>query len=176
MLASFVLWTKVVTGMHTTELLSRLTTALEPEAEAHGFELVAIEQSGGRGMPVLRVLLDREEGLDLDAVASANEWVSAILDAAEPFSHPYMLEVSSPGVDRPLTKPADFTRFAGQTVSIKAHVAEKRSSWTGELVGMQGDDVILTVDGERVAIGLDTIQKARLKGVVDFGRRREQSA
>jgi ribosome maturation factor RimP len=162
--------------MQTTELLSRLTTALEPEASAHGFELVAIEQAGGRGTPILRVLLDREEGLDLDAVASANAWVSEILDAEEPFAHPYTLEVSSPGIDRPLTKREDFARFVGQTVSLKAQADEKRKSWTGELVGIEGDDVILLLDGERANIPYESIQKARLKGVVDFGKGREQSA
>ncbi len=162
--------------MQKTELIDRLTEALEPEAAARGLELVAIEQVGGRGMPVLRVLLDSDQGIDIDAIASANAWVSAIIDEAEPFSHPYTLEVSSPGIDRPLTKRGDFTRFIGQTVTIKAKGYEKRTSWTGELLGMEGDDVILTADGRRVAIAYDTISKARLKGVVDFGRRKEQSA
>jgi ribosome maturation factor RimP len=162
--------------MQRTELIERLTEALQPEAAARGLELVAVEQAGGRGMPVLRVLLDSDEGIDLDAIASANAWVSAIIDEAEPFSHPYTLEVSSPGIDRPLTKRGDFTRFVGQTITIKAKGAEKRTSWTGELLGMEGDDVILAVDGRRAAIAYDTISKARLKGVVDFGRRKEQSA
>jgi ribosome maturation factor RimP len=160
--------------MQKTELVSRLTEALEPQAEIHGFDLVAVEQSGGRGMPVLRVLLDRGTGLDLDTVASANEWVSATIEAAEPFSHPYTLEVSSPGVDRPLTKREDFERFAGQTVNLKVETDGKRKSWTGEIVGMQGDDVVLSVDGQNVTVGYGTIQKARLKGVVDFGKGREQ--
>jgi ribosome maturation factor RimP len=163
-------------GVTTTELLEQLTAVLEPEAAVHGFELVAVEQSGGRGMPILRVLLDREEGLDLDAIARANEWVSALIDQQQPFSHPFTLEVSSPGVDRPLTKREDFTRFSGQTVNLKALVAEKRKSWTGELVGMEGDDVVLTVDGQRTAIAYETILKARLKGVVDFGKGRERSS
>lgn len=162
--------------MQTTELLTRLTTALEPEATAHGFELVAIEQAGGRGTPILRVLLDREGGLDCDTIASANEWVSAVLDAEDPFEHAYTLEVSSPGIDRPLTKREDFARFVGDTVNLKVTSAEKRKSWTGELVGMEGDDVVLLVDGERTLIPYETIQKARLKGVVDFGKGREQSA
>ena len=162
--------------MQKTELVARLTEALAPEAEVHGFELVAVEQVGGRGVPVLRVLLDGEDGITLDEVASANEWVSAVIDAAEPFSHPYTLEVSSPGIDRPLTKREDFKRFAGQVVNLKVEAAEKRKSWTGAIVGVEGDTLVLDVDGEHVEVGFETIQKARLKGVVDFGKGREQSA
>jgi ribosome maturation factor RimP len=161
--------------MQTTELLARLTKALEPEATAHGFELVAIEQAGGRGTPILRVLLDREDGLDLDAISSASGWVSECLDAQDPFTHPYTLEVSSPGIDRPLTKREDFTRFTGETVNLKVESADKRKSWTGVLLGIEGDSVALDVDGERTLIPYDSIQKARLKGVVDFGKGREQS-
>ena len=161
--------------MQTTELLKRLAGALEPEATAHGFELVTIEQAGGRGTPILRVLLDREDGLDLDAIASASAWVSECLDAQEPFAHPYTLEVSSPGIDRPLTKREDFSRFVGETVSLKAEAADKRKSWTGVLLGIEGESVALDVDGERTLIPYDSIQKARLKGVVDFGKGREQS-
>ncbi len=157
----------------TTDLAARLTELLDPEATAHGFELVAVEQAGGRGTPVIRVLLDREGGLDLDAVASANAWVSELLEAADPIHGPYTLEVSSPGIDRPLTKRADYARFAGETVNLKTHVADKRKSWTGVLIGMEGDDVVLDVDGERVAVAFDTITKARLKGVVDFGQGRK---
>jgi ribosome maturation factor RimP len=64
----------------------------------------------------------------------------------------------------------------GETVNLKVEVAEKRRSFTGELVGVEGDHVVLVVDGERVTAQFDTIQKARLKGVVDFGKGREQSA
>lgn len=158
--------------MQQTELVRRLTEALVPEAEARGVELVAVEQAGGRGTPVLRVLLDREGGIDLDAIAGANSWVSAVIDREDPFAHPYTLEISSPGIDRPLTRRDDFSRFAGEEVALKTHGAQKRSSWTGELLGMEGDDVVLTVEGERVAIPYDSIVKARLKGVVDFGKER----
>ena len=160
--------------MHQTDVIARLTEALEPEAEARGLELVAVEQSGGRGMPVLRVLLDCEGGINLDAVAAANEWVAAVVDAEEPFSHPFTLEVSSPGIDRPLTKRSDFERFTGEMVTVKAEGPQSRHTWTGTLVGLQGDDVVMTVDGSDVHVPFETIQKARLKGVVDFGKERGQ--
>ncbi len=160
--------------MRTTELVTRLTEVLEPEAQARGLELVAVEQAGGKGVPVLRVLLDSEDGINLDAVAAANEWVCAAIDAEAPFSQPYTLEVSSPGIDRPLTKRSDFDRFSGETVNVKAGGDQSRHSWTGTLVGLQGDDVVLTVDEAEVRVPFETIQKARLKGVVDFGKGRGQ--
>ena len=102
--------------------------------------------------------------------------MSAVVEADDPFARPYTLEISSPGIDRPLTKRDDFTRFIGQTVTMKVEAAEKRKSWTGILEGVEGDDIVLCVDGENVAVAYETIQKARLKGAVDFGKGREQSA
>ncbi len=154
------------------DVVGRVTALLEPAAADNGYELVAVELAGGKGTPIVRVLLDREDGITLDAIAEANTWISAVLDAEEPFSGPYTLEVSSPGVDRPLVKRADFERFAGENVHIKTSTGEKRRSWHGVLLGMEGDDVVLEVEGERVKIAYETVQKARLKGVVDFGRER----
>ena len=155
-------------------LLTQLTELLEPEASAHGFELVAVEIVGGRGTQVIRVLLERNEGTDLDAIGSASRWVSDLLDQTDPISAPYVLEVSSPGIDRPLIKRSDFSRFAGETVRMKVLRGEKRASVNGVLVGIEGDDVTVDVDGERVCVPYETIQKARLKGVVDFGNGRGQ--
>lgn len=160
--------------MTTTDLAASLTELLEPEAEARGFELVAVELAGGRGTQVIRVLLDREEGTDLDAIGSASRWVSDLLDSADPISGPYTLEVSSPGVDRPLTKLRDFERFSGSEVRMKVVRGEKRASVNGVLAGVEGDDVVVDTGGEHVRVPFVTIQKARLKGVVDFGKGRGQ--
>jgi len=154
--------------MSTGDVATRLYDALEPEAQARGLELVAVEQAGGRGMPVIRVLLDREGGIDLDAVSAANSWVSAIIDAEDPFASPYTLEVSSPGVDRPLTKLADFARFTGEVATLKVAGAGPRTAWTGEIVTVEDDNVVISVDGEPVSVPYSSIVKARLKGVVDF--------
>jgi len=159
--------------MAITDLAKRLEELLEPIAEKNGFELVAVEQAGGRKAPVIRVLLDREGGVNLDAICEANRWVTEAIDEADPFSSPYMLEVSSPGVDRPLRKRVDFERFSGEAVTVKAKPSgEKRSTWTGTLVGLEGDDVVLEIDGEQVRVPYESVQKARLKGVVSFNRER----
>ena len=155
--------------MAATDIARTLTELLEPLAGSHGFELVAVEQTGGRRSPIIRVLLDREDGLDLDAICSANRWVSDAIDSANPVMGPYTLEVSSPGVDRPLRTREHYQRFAGETVTLKTKPhGGSRSTWTGMLRGIDGDDVILEVEGETVRIPFDSVQKARLKGVISF--------
>jgi ribosome maturation factor RimP len=157
--------------MAVTDLARTITELLEPLAGSHGFELVAVEQAGGRRTPIIRVLLDREDGIDLDAICSANAWVSDAIDAANPVSGPYTLEVSSPGVDRPLRTREHFARFAGETVTVKAKPKSgARSTWTGVLKGLEGDDIVMDVEGEMILIPFDSVQKARLKGVVSFNR------
>ncbi len=158
------------------DLVEKLTELLEPLAVEQGVELVAVEQSGGHKSTVIRVLLDCEDGLDIDAICEANNWVSDALDEADPIAGPFVLEVSSPGVDRPLRTREHFERFAGETVSIKTTAqSPARSSWSGTLVGLEGDDVVLAVDDEHVRIPLDTVHKARLKGVVSFNPERGAS-
>jgi len=159
-----------------TELVDALVHLLEPAAESHGFELVAVEQSGGRHTPVVRVLLDREGGLDIDAICEANGWVGELLDEADPIGGPYTLEVSSPGIDRPLRKLSDFDRFAGSTVTLKIKAEHgARSAWTGTLIGTQGESVLIESEGEQVAVAHSEIVKARLKGVVSFDRERAET-
>jgi ribosome maturation factor RimP len=153
------------------ELALRVEELLEPEASANGFELVAVEQAGGRHVPVIRVLLDREGGVTIDDLASANEWVSAVLDESDAISGPYTLEVSSPGIDRPLRRPSDYERFAGETATVKVRARDHgRNTWTGKIERVEGDTVVLDVEGESVAVPFNDILKARLKGVVDFGK------
>lgn len=155
--------------MATTDTARTLIELLEPIAEQRGFELVTVEQAGGRRSPVIRVLLDREDGLDIDAICSANTWVSEAIDEADPIAGPYTLEVSSPGVDRPLRTREHYARFAGETVTIKSKPEPgSRTAWTGTLLGMEGDDVVIDVSGERELIPFDSVQKARLKGAVSF--------
>lgn len=154
------------------ELATQLIELLEPLAQSNGLELVTVEVTGGRKSPIVRVLLDTEEGIDIDAIHAASHWVEEALDEADPVSGTYTLEVSSPGIDRPLRKLADFTRFAGETVSVKAKpVPGTRTAWTGVLSGVEGDDVVIDVDGETVHVPFVSIVKARIKGVISFDQK-----
>jgi len=155
--------------MPATELVGKLERALEAEAAKHGLELVAVEQAGGRHQPVIRVLIDREGGIDIDAIAESNSWISEVLDSETGLPGPYVLEVSSPGIDRPLKKPADFERFAGETATVKTRTSGGRATYTGRIAGVESDGIVLeTEDGEH-RVAYDNIAKARLKGRVDFG-------
>ncbi len=150
---------------------------LEPEAERHGFELVAVEQAGGRGTPVVRVLLDREGGIDLDAIAEANAGSRRSSSTRTAFTHAYTLEVSSPGIDRPLTKREDFARFVGETVQLRV-ATRPRGASRGRAISSASRATTSSCSSRRRARRIpydDHHVKARLKGVVDFGKGREQS-
>ena len=114
--------------------------------------------------------LDKDGGLDLDAIARANTWISNALDSEESILHgAYTLEVSSPGIDRPLRKLADFERFAGGKITLKTVPAEGRRTYTGTLTGVESGEVVLeTDDGQTVHIPHGAISKAHLHGDVDF--------
>lgn len=151
------------------ELTERLERALDAEAKSHGLELVAVEQTGGRRQPVIRVLLDRENGIDIDTIAESNRWVSEIVDAEPGVTGPYVLEVSSPGIDRPLRGRADFERFNGETATVKMRTALGRAVFTGRIAGANATGVVLESDDGEHRIEYDDIAKARLRGAVDFG-------
>jgi len=155
--------------MENASLAERLETLLAPVAEEHGLELVAVETAGSAGHPIVRVFLDREGGIGLDVVAQASTWVSDTLEAADPIEGAYTLEVSSPGIDRPLRKLQDYERFMGQVAVVKTRPIDGRSSFTGRIAGVSDESIEIDADDEIVAIPLTVIKKAHLKGEVDFG-------
>ncbi len=146
-----------------------LLEAMEPRAASEGVEIVTVEIAGAKRAPTIRVFIDAEGGVSFDELARTQAWVGELMDEIDPFPGAYMLEVSSPGIDRPLRTPEHFQRFVGETASVKTRgPVDGRSSFTGELLGFADGAVQLKVDGEVVAIPYDTIKRARLKGSVDF--------
>lgn len=149
-------------------LVATLTEALEPLAASKGFELVAVEVAGSAGRPTVRVFLDRPGGIDLDAITEANGFVSPVIDDLVPGA--YTLEVSSPGIERPLVKLADFERFAGEEASVRTgRPIEGRSNFTGRITAVEGDTIVLDVDGTTYRIPHESVSKARLRAEIDFG-------
>jgi len=149
-------------------LVNELIALLEPLAQDNGLELVTVEVSGGQRHQTVRVFLDREGGIDIDAIASSNDWVSEALDSVSRLNGAYTLEVSSPGIERVLRKRDDFVRFAGEQVTIHVlRTIDGRSRFTGQLIGLQGDDVVVVYEGQEHRVPFDAIERARLKA--DFG-------
>ena len=146
-----------------------LLSALEPLAASHGVEIVTIEIVGPKKAPTIRIYIDTDHGVSFDELAGAQSWINDTLDAIDPFPGAYTLEVSSPGIDRPLRTAEHFERFAGETASVQTLAPhEGRSRFTGEIVGLRGETLRLMVDGVEVEIPLEGIKSARLKGRVDF--------
>jgi len=130
-----------------------------------GYELVGVEylSQGRSGGSVLRIYIDSPDGIVLDDCSRVSHQVSGILDVEDPIEENYSLEVSSPGLDRPLFGRRDFERFTGSLVSLKlrAKISGQRR-FKGELQGIEEDDVLLAVDGEIFRLPLDQIDKAKL--------------
>ncbi len=130
--------------------------------EAMGFELVRVKTSGGR-VKTLQVMVERGDGsLSVEDCAEVSRTLSTFLDAEDPVQGDYVLEVSSPGIDRPLVKRADFERFAGHEAKIKLRQPlEGRKRFVGALLGVEGDNVTLTLR-ERSGTPGQTIQRLPL--------------
>ena len=149
--------------------VDRIETALEPVAASNGLELVAVELAGAKHKPIVRVYLDKEDGITLDEVAEANAWVGEALDALGEPAGPYTLEVSSPGIERPLRKAADFQRFAGSRAEVRTFAArDGRKQYTGTISSADAEAVTLDVDGAEVRLAYDDVSKARLTVDIDF--------
>lgn len=146
---------------------SALRVRLASGVEALGFELVEAELSGGRHHRTLRVYIDRPEGVTVDDCAAVSRQLSAILDVEDPITGSYTLEVSSPGLDRPLVTPADFRRFQGAMIKVRLlNALDGRRNFTGRLLETTPESVVMQVDQERFNLPLAAIERARLVPVI----------
>ena len=140
-----------------------LKKLLEPTIERLGFELTDLEvRLGGKG-GLLRITIDKPEGIDLDDCEKASLAVSALLDIENPVADNYNLEVSSPGLDRKLTKLEHFQRFEGETlkVTMRFPIAGRRR-FRGTLVPSDNENIVVEVDGESHSLPLAALDTARL--------------
>ncbi len=136
---------------------------IEPGVEALGFELVDVQLGGSGRSRVLRVYIDVPGGVTVDDCAEVSEQLSAILDVEDPIRERYRLEVSSPGLDRPLVRPKDFRRFSGETVKLRLRRPRAgQRNFRGRLLGITDGNVVLDLGEETVDFGLEDIEKARL--------------
>ena len=150
-------------GLGDSMTAQELARILEPAIEALGYELADLEvKIGGRG-GVVRVFIDHADGIGLDDCEKVSMAVSALLDVEDPLPGQYNLEVSSPGLDRKLTKAEHFQRFEGETLKVSMRFPiEGRKRFRGTLVSSDDENIVVEVDGESYSLPLATIDTARL--------------
>lgn len=142
----------------------KLVELVRKVVEPMGYELVGVEHVTGQGRAgLLRVYIDKEEGITLDDCEKVSHQLSGTLDVEDPIAGEYSLEISSPGLDRPLFELSQYERFVGQKVSIRlTHNLEGRRRFKGVLKGIEGGDVLIEMDGETYVLPFDLIDTARL--------------
>lgn len=143
-------------------LETKLTILIEGPVQAMGFELVGIEFIRAR-QSTLRIYIDSQDGITVDDCADVSRQVSAVLDVEDPIDLPYNLEVSSPGLERPLFRIEHYQRVIGEEVSLMLRIgSQNRRRWQGIIKAIEGEMITVTVDGTDVVFALSNIQKANL--------------
>ena len=143
---------------------AQLQQLIEPAVESLGYELVGVEYRGGATNGLLRIYIDHEDGITVDDCQKVSHQLSGLLDVEDPIQGHYALEVSSPGLDRPLVRPEDFRKRVGATVKLKLRRPDEagRRNFTGSLMEATDDGVVVEVDKERFSLPYTAIERARL--------------
>jgi len=140
-----------------------LRKLLEPTIEKMGYELIDLELQLGGKSGAVRLFIDHPEGIGLDDCEKVSRVISALLDVEDPLPGHYNLEVSSPGLDRKLTKIEHFQRFAGEIVKVKTRFpVGGRKRFRGTLLSSDDETIVVEVDGESHTLPMATIDSARL--------------
>jgi len=138
-----------------------------PAIEKNNFELVDVEYKKEGNNWYLRVYIDKEGGVSLDDCQIISEYLSEKLDEVDPIENSYILEVSSPGIDRPLKTQRDFDKFKGSLVEVSLYQPiDKKKKYEGELVGLINDKVVIMDNGERKEFDINDI--SLVKPVIKF--------
>jgi len=144
-------------------LEERLTEMLAPSVEDLGYELVGVEYVRAGKHSTLRVYIDQEEGILVDDCAAVSRQVSAIMDVEDPITNEYTLEVSSPGMERPLFNAAQYAAFLGEEVKIQLRMPiQNRRRWKGVISSVDGEIISVSVEGKEERFALSNIQKANI--------------
>jgi ribosome maturation factor RimP len=143
--------------------IARIWELAKPLAETQGVEIVDIElrREGSRGGRVLRLYLDKDGGPNMDDLSQVSRELSALLDVHDIVEGAYTLEVSSPGINRPLKLPEHFQRFIGKTVRVRTRdLVQGRRSFLGPLLDVSAEKIAVNQDGARVEIPFAVIEKS----------------
>jgi ribosome maturation factor RimP len=143
---------------------TKIEAMIAPSLEAMGFRVVRVAVTGGR-RATLQIMAERtdDRAMRVEDCTEISRTVSALLDVADPIAGAYLLEVSSPGIDRPLVRREDFARFAGFEAKVELSApVDGRKRFRGRLLGVEGDDVRLLVDALPVALPITAVTRAKL--------------
>jgi ribosome maturation factor RimP len=162
-LAPIFCWSRYEVAMRGQE---RLASLIEPVVSGLGYELVGVEFDARQR--ILRVYIDKEQGITLDDCSRVSYQLSGVLDVEDPIAGRYQLEISSPGLDRPLFDLVHFERFKGELVRVQLfRPVNGRRKFKARLMGLDGETVLLQEGEEVLRIPFESIEKARL--VPEFG-------
>ncbi len=149
--------------MNKAEQLEAIEKLMKPVLVSMGYQLVELEFAKDMGRLILRLYIDKEGGITLDDCTQVSRAISAHLDVEDPISSKYDLEVSSPGVERPLRRAEDFKRFAGETIKLSTvEPLNGRQNYRGVLKGCDETQIFMNVDGVDYTIPLAALHKARI--------------
>lgn len=141
----------------------RLTDLLAPVVTSLGCELWGIEYIAQGRMSMLRIYIDKEEGISVEDCARVSRQAGSVLDVEDPIRSEYTLEVSSPGMDRPLFKLQQYQGSIGENIALRLRMAfDGRRKFTGLLKGIEDDHIVLEVDNEEYVLPFESIDKANI--------------
>lgn len=150
--------------MDTQAILNQVEELVAPVLANIGYDLIERELVMESGRFVLRLYIDMEGGITIDDCECASHAVEDLIEVEGLVKGSYNLEVSSPGINRPLRRRKDFERFSGQTIRLKTlHPINGRSNYKGILEGIAGDDILMLVDGTQFRIPYSALAKARVE-------------
>ena len=146
------------------ELIEKITNAIEPALTDMGYDLVRVAINGAE-MKTVQIMAERQDRKDMtvDDCEKISHTASALLDVADPFNGRWVLEISSPGIDRPLVKLADYDRFKGEEAKVElVHDIDGRKRFKGILKGIQGSEIAMDFEGQEIKFDFADVAKAKL--------------
>lgn len=142
---------------------THLWELFEPVVRGMGYDLIEIEHVPNPKHGVLRLYIDKEDGVNIDDCSAVSEQISALIDVEDPVRGHFNLEVSSPGLDRPLRRLQDFQRFTGSLVKLKtAMPLDGQRNFKGRLLEANEDVLVIETDTEEITLPMSALEKARL--------------
>ena len=144
--------------------IEKIESFIEPVVQSKGYELVACEWLFEEGRKILRVFIDKSEGVNIDDCSEISYLLSPLLDVEDLIPGNYSLEISSPGLDRPLKKLGDFEKFVASKVRLRTKTpVEGRGNFKGILRGVEGEEVLIQIDQKVFRILHSNIHKAKIE-------------